>query len=255
MPKFAANLSLMFTEHPFLDRFGEAARAGFEAVEFLFPYDHEPDIIKQRLIENELELVLFNLSPGDWQAGDRGLTALKGRETEFQSALRNAIHYARALDCPRLHAMAGLISDGADQDTYLTNLKTAAAWAAPHDISIMIEPINTDDMPGYFLTHTETAADVIDKVGAANIGLQLDLYHRHKMQGDVLAAIEEYASITHHIQCAAPRDRGEPDRQDLDYQTAFEVIDATGYTGWIGCEYRPRGRTEDGLVWRTALAR
>lgn len=253
MPKFAANLSMMFTEHAFLDRFATAAAAGFEAVEFLFPYDHEPELIKQHLNENNLDLVLFNLSPGDWSLGERGLTALKGRETEFQAAVRNAIHYARALGCNQLHAMAGLVSGGAEQQTYVTNLKTACAWAAPYDISILIEPINSGDMPGYFLTHTEMAADVIEQVGADNIGLQFDLYHRHKMEGDVMAAISDYAAITRHIQCAAPRDRGEPDSQDLDYRAVFGAIDALGYEGWIGCEYRPRGRTELGLNWRTEL--
>lgn len=254
MPKFSANLSMMFTEHAFLDRFSAAAAAGFKAVEFLFPYDHDPDTIKQRLDETGLELVLFNLSPGDWQVGERGLTALKGRETEFQTALRQAIHYARALGCPRLHAMAGLISDGADQETYLTNLKTAAAWAAPHGISILIEPINSEDMPGYFLTHTETAAEVINTVGGDNLGLQFDLFHRHKMEGDVMGAISKYAAVTCHYQCAAPRDRGEPDREGLDYRAVFQAIDTTGYGGWIGCEYRPRGRTEEGLGWLGDLA-
>jgi len=253
MPKFAANLSLMFTEHPFLDRFAAAAKAGFEAVEFLFPYDHPPDIIKQCLDDNKLKLVLFNLSPGDWTAGERGLTALKGRETEFQAAVRNAIVYARALGCSQLHAMAGLRADSADQQTYLTNLKTACAWAAPYGISILIEPINTHDMPGYFLSHTEVAAATIREVDCTNIGLQFDLYHRHKMEGDVLAALTQHRDITRHFQCAAPRDRGEPDQHDLDYKAVFKAIDEMGYEGWIGCEYRPRGQTEDGLSWREAL--
>jgi len=253
MPKFAANLSMLFSEHAFLDRFAAAAAAGFSAVEFLFPYDHKPDVIKQRLADNNLELVLFNLSPGDWQAGMRGLTALKGRETEFQAALRNAIKYARVLGCRQLHAMAGLIPQGADNETYITNLKTACAWAAPYDISILIEPINTSDMPGYFLSEPGRAADVIKAVGADNLGLQFDLYHRAKMHSDVLAEIAEYVSLTRHYQCAAPRDRGEPDRQDLDYQAVFQTIDASGFDGWIGCEYRPRGRSEDGLVWRQDL--
>ncbi len=253
MPKFAANLSMMFTEHAFLDRFAAAAAVGFAAVEFLFPYDHKPEVIKQCLEENNLDLVLFNLSPGDWQADMRGLTALKGRETDFQAALRNAIHYARALGCRQLHAMAGLTPHGAEQETYITNLKTACAWAAPYDISILIEPINTIDMPDYFLSQPDRAADVIKTVGADNIGLQFDLYHRHKMQGDVLAEIADYVSMTRHYQCAAPRDRGEPDRQDLDYKAVFQAIDASGFAGWIGCEYHPRGRSEDGLVWRDAL--
>lgn len=253
MPKFAANLSLMFTEHTFLDRFAAARAAGFEAVEFLFPYEHNPESIKHRLATHDLELVLFNLSPGDWQAGMRGLTALKGQETEFQKALRRAIRYARALECHQLHAMAGLIPDGADHETYISNLKTACAWAAPYDITILVEPINTFDMPGYFLSDLSQARDVIAQVGTDNIGLQFDLYHRAKMKADVLAEISDCVSFTRHYQCAAPRDRGEPDRQDVDYKVVFQAIDATGFNGWIGCEYHPRGNTEAGLDWRNTL--
>lgn len=253
MPKFAANLSLMFCEYPFLDRFKAASEAGFKAVEFLFPYDYDISDLQRRLTANKLELVLFNLPPGDWQQGMRGLTALKGREDEFKAAAQQAVEVATALGCRQLHAMAGLLDHGADRNTYVTNLKTLCALAAPHAITVLIEPINTDDMPGYFLTHTEEAAAIIEQVGAENLGLQFDLYHRHKMQGGVRAAIDRFATLTRHYQCAAPRDRGEPDRQDLDYHDVFRAIDQTGFGSWIGCEYRPRGKTEDGLSWRNAL--
>lgn len=250
MAKFAANISLMFTEVPFLDRFAAAAEAGFEAVEFLFPYDHDPSVLKQCLDDNNLQVVLFNLFPGEWQNGERGLAALKGREGEFEAAAEQAVLYAAALGCRQLHAMSGLIGQGADEATLLANLKTVCAMAAPHDISILIEPINTEDMPGYFLTYTEDAASIIEHVGMANLGLQFDLYHRHKMQGAVIRAIQTFRAITRHYQCAAPRDRGEPDRQDLDYRDVFKAIDDTGFDGWIGCEYRPRGDTVAGLGWR-----
>ena len=253
MPKFAANLSLMFTEHAFLDRFRAAADAGFEAVEFLFPYDYEPSVLKQRLTDNELKLVLFNLYPGEWEKGARGLAAVKGQEARFRTAAQQAVDYARALGCRQLHAMAGLNSDGVDRATYIANLKIACELAGAQGITILIEPINTHDMPGYFLTDTEDALDVIESVAAPNIALQFDLYHRHKMQGGVLKAIDRFASVTQHYQCAAPRDRGEPDRQDLDYRDVFKAIDATGFAGWIGCEYRPRGETHAGLSWRTEL--
>ncbi len=244
---------MMFTEHAFLDRFDQAAKHGFKAVEFLFPYDFEVMVIKERLTRNNLELVLFNISPGDWDGGARGLAAVKGEEAAFQTATLQALDYAMALDCPRLHAMAGLNTFGTARDIYLANLKYACAVAAPHGIEILIEPINSEDMPGYFLTHTSDAKAIIETVGAPNIGLQFDLYHRHKMEGDVGAAIASYSAITRHYQCAAPRDRGEPDRQDLDYQAVFEQIEGSGFSGWIGCEYRPRARTEDGLAWRSEL--
>lgn len=251
--RLAANLSLMFTELPFLERFGAAARAGFAGCEFLFPYDYAPDRLNIVLRDSGLSPVLFNVYPGDWDNGERGLCALQGRESEFEEAIAQAISYARTLGCRQLHAMAGLEAQGADRSTYIANLRRASTLAAAHGITILIEPINTDDMPGYFLNRTETAVEIIREVETENLRLQFDLYHRHKMQGGVLEAIAAYANLTAHYQCAAPRDRGEPDRQDLDYQTVFQAIAATGFDGWIGCEYRPRGLTEDGLGWRQTI--
>lgn len=253
MPRFAANLSFLFTELPFLDRFDAAAKAGFKGVEFMFPYATPAEDIRARLDANGLSLVLFNLPPGHWDKGERGFTALPGREDEFASAVDLALGYAEALGCPRLHAMAGLAEHGANRETYVANLRLAASWAAEQGVEILIEPINTRDMPGYFLTRTADAAAVIDEVGAPNIGLQFDLYHRHLTEGGVEAALREYGPLVRHIQCADPPDRGEPGGSgDLDYQALFRAIDASGYAGWIGCEYKPRGGTEAGLGWPAA---
>lgn len=249
MPRFAANLSFLFTELPFLDRFEAAARAGFRGVEFMFPYATPAAEIRSRLDASGLELVLFNLPPGHWDKGERGFAALPGREDEFASAVDLALNYAEALACPRLHAMAGLAAHGATRAAYVANLRLAAEWAAPQGIDILIEPINTRDMPDYFLTRTADARDVIAEVGAPNLGLQLDLYHRHLMEGDVEGAIAEFAPLARHMQCADPPDRGEPSTREIDYARLFRAIDEVGYGGWIGCEYRPRSGTEAGLVW------
>ncbi len=249
MPRFAANLSMLFTDRPFLDRFEAAARSGFKGVEFLFPYAFDIADIRARLEDFGLDLVLFNLPPGHWDEGERGTTSLPGREGEFAAGLDLALTYAAALKCPRLHAMAGLNQHGADRDVYRANLAMAAVWAAPQDIDILIEPINTRDMPGYFLETTEAARDTIAAVGKPNLRLQLDLYHRHVQQGGVMEAIGEFLPLTSHIQCANPPDRSEPACDVIDYAEIFKVIDASGYAGWIGCEYRPRGSTQDGLGW------
>ncbi|MGE0022899.1 MAG: 2-oxo-tetronate isomerase [Hyphomicrobium sp.] len=252
MPRFAANLSFLFAELPFLDRFEAAARAGFKGVEVMFPYAVPADEIKARLEANGLSLVLFNLPPGHWDKGERGFAALPGREDEFASAVDLALRYAEALGCPRLHAMAGLANHGATREAYVANLRLAAEWAAPLGVDILIEPINTRDMPGYFLTRTADARDVLDEVAAPNLGLQLDLYHRHLMEGDVEGAIREFVSRARHIQCADPPDRGEPSNAIVDYTRLFALIDRAGYAGWIGCEYKPRGETQAGLSWPAA---
>ena len=254
MPRFAANLSLMFTELPFIDRFEAAARAGFEGVEFLFPYEWPAAEIRRRLGANNLTLALFNLPPGDWGAGERGLTALKGREGEFATGLEMALDYAGVLGCRRLHAMAGLMAHGADRATYLANLALAAKNAQPAGIDILIEPINTFDMPGYALTRTADAAAIIAEIGAPNLALQLDLYHRQRMEGDVAKAIAQYAPIARHYQIAGLPDRGEPWPSDLDYAPLLQQVTASGYDGWIGCEYRPSNGTQRGLGWLDRLS-
>ena len=249
MPRFAANLSLMFTEVPFLDRFEAAAKAGFKGVEFLFPYAFDSAEIRSRLDTLDLEVLLFNLPPGHWDEGERGIAAVRGREDEFAAGLDLALRYADVLGCPRLHAMAGLDVHGCDRDVYLRNLRLAADWARGDAVDILIEPINTFDMPGYFLTTTEAARDILADIDATNAGLQFDLYHRHRMQGGVLEAIAEFAFLTRHYQCASPPDRSEPACAPLDYKSVFQAIDASGFAGWIGCEYKPRAATIDGLGW------
>lgn len=253
MPRFAANVSFLFTEHDFLDRFEAAAQAGFRAVEFLFPYAYEPAEIRARLVANDLELALFNLPPGHWDKGERGYAGVPGREDEFSYAVDLALRYADALGCRRLHAMAGLTTRGACRATYVENLRLAAAWAADEGVTLQIEPINGRDMPGYLLARTADARDVIAEVAAPNIALQLDLYHRHIEEGGVASAIAEFGALAGHYQIASPPDRGEPDQGDVDYADAFRLIDASGFDGFVGCEYKPRAGTLAGLGWAERL--
>lgn len=249
MLKFAANLSFLFNEVPFLDRFEAAAEAGFKGVEYLFPYDHEPEDLASRLRGNGLTQALFNLPPGNWENGERGLAGLPGREAEFEAAVANALKYADATGCKLLHAMPGLRHHGAEWATYISNLRKAARMAAGQGVSIIIEPINERDIPGFFLNTTATARAAIYEVGEPNIGLQFDLYHRQIQEGDVSRALGEFGPLARHYQIASPPDRGEPDDGEMNYRFLFQQIDAMGYDGWIGCEYKPRGATLDGLGW------
>ncbi|MGI9475643.1 MAG: 2-oxo-tetronate isomerase [Hyphomicrobiaceae bacterium] len=252
MTKFAANLSFMFTEVDFLDRFEAAAKAGFKAVEYLFPYDHAPEELASRLKANGLTQALFNLPPGDWEKGERGMAALPERQADFEAAARKAVDYAVALDCKLLHAMPGLRQHGANWGDYIANLKVAIGIAAEKGVTVILEPINEIDIPGFFLNTTAMARAAIFEVGADNIGLQFDLYHRQIQEGDVARAIVEYAPLTRHYQIASPPDRGEPDDGEMNYAYLFKQIDATGFDGWIGCEYKPRGATTAGLGWPAA---
>jgi hydroxypyruvate isomerase len=253
MPKFAANLSMMFQEVPFLDRFAAAKAAGFAGVEFLFPYEFPKDDVAGRLRAAGLTQVLFNTVPGDWSQGERGMACLPGREDEFQAGVDKALDYAAALACPTIHCMAGLrpagVPDATLEAVYVANLETAAAKAATQGITVVIEPINTRDIPGFFLNYQSQARRVIERVGAANLRLQLDLYHCQIMEGDLAMHIRDFADITGHVQIAGVPERHEPDVGEINYPYLYELLDKTGYTGWIGCEYRPRGRTEDGLGW------
>lgn len=253
MPRFAANLSFLFPELAFLDRFEAAAKAGFKAVEYLFPYEHPKAEIAARLKANGLTQALFNLPPGDWTKGERGLAAMPGREAEFEAAVRLALDYAAATGCRTVHAMPGLRHHGADRRTYISNLRRAARMAAPEGVSVIIEPINTRDIPGFFLNTTAEARAVIYEVGEANLGLQFDLYHRAIQEGDVAMAIAEFGHLARHYQIANPPDRGEPDDGEMNYRYLFKLIDDSGYTGFIGCEYKPRGDTRAGLVWAERL--
>ncbi|MGE8690393.1 MAG: 2-oxo-tetronate isomerase [Achromobacter sp.] len=253
MPRLAANLTMMYTEHPFLDRFQAAAGDGFSGVEFLFPYDFAAAELKSRLEENGLELALFNAPPGDWAAGERGIASLPGREAEFERGFDQALEYAAALGNRRLHVMAGLIRPGEDRaahrDTYLQNLARAARTAASAGIVVVIEPINTRDIPGFFLNRQDDAQAVCAEVGADNLKVQFDIYHCQIVEGDIAVKLERDMAGIGHIQIAGVPDRHEPDLGELNYPYLFERIDALGYTGWIGCEYRPKAGTSEGLGW------
>ena len=256
MPKFAANLTMMFSEVPFLDRFRAAADCGFGAVEFLFPYEHQPEVIAAELAEAGLVQALFNMPPGNWAAGERGIAALPGREAEFASALETAVTYAKVMGTERLHMMAGIVSsqDGCSTLTYRENLKRAADRTGEAGIGLVIEPINRRDMPGYFLDDFDRAISFITQVDAPHVKLQFDIYHRQILHGDVIMALRRLAPLIGHIQTASVPDRHEPMTGELNDRRIFAEIDAIGYQGYVGCEYRPMGRTQDGLGWMTEIS-
>lgn len=253
MPKLAANLSMMFQEVPFLDRFAMAAAAGFAGVEYLFPYDFSAAEIAARLKHHRLIQVLFNLPPGDWSNGERGTAALPGRESEFMTSLECALDYARSTGCKHLHAMAGLWPSDRDRREglaiYVANLRRAADRAAHHGITLLIEPINSRDMPGYFLATSGQAMRVLEEVGRDNVRLQLDLYHCQIMEGDLATHIRALAGRYAHVQIAGVPERHEPDRGEVNYAYLLELLDEVGYAGWVGCEYRPAAETRKGLGW------
>ncbi|HET7315045.1 2-oxo-tetronate isomerase [Salinisphaera sp.] len=253
MPRFAANLSMLFNEVPFIERFAAAAEEGFTGVEFLFPYAFEPADLAAELERHNLTQVLFNLPPGDWEAGERGLAALPGREAEFRDSVDRALEYATTLNCARVHAMAGVAPDGLPHEamhtTYIDNLRFAARRLAAHGIQLLIEPINTRDMPGYFLNHQYEGHAVIAAVGEPNVAVQMDFYHTQIMDGDVWMTYRRYRDDVGHIQIAGVPDRHEPDTGELSYPWLFEQLDADGYADWIGCEYHPRTSTIAGLDW------
>lgn len=256
MPKFAANLSMMFTEHPFPERFAAAAQAGFKAVEFMFPYDHpRTDIIRWRQ-EADVEIVLFNTAPGNVDSGEWGIACLPGREQEFETHLALALDYAEALDTPRIHVMAGHIPAGTTpqlcHETFIRNLRHAAHKASAKNVTVLIEPLNPIDRPGFFLQTQAQAQAIRREVGAANLKVQMDFYHVQRTEGDISAKLRANLDEIGHIQIASAPDRHEPDEGELDYRHLFPLIDALGYRGWVGCEYNPRGRTQDGLGWLTA---
>ena len=253
MPKLAANLSMMFQEVSFLDRFAAAASAGFTGVEFLFPYDFAPRDIATRLERHGLTQVLFNLPPGDWGKGERGMAALPGRESEFMSGLERALEYALALGCKQLHAMAGNWPPAANRRegaaVYVGNLRRAADRAGAHGITLLIEPINQRDMPGYFLNTTAQAMETIGDVGRDNLKLQLDLYHCQITEGDLAMHIRKLADAYAHVQIAGVPERHEPDQGEVDFDYLLGCLDEVGYRGWVGCEYRPAAATDAGLGW------
>jgi 2-dehydrotetronate isomerase len=251
MPRFAANLSMMFTELPFLDRFGAAARAGFRAVEYLFPYDFPPQTIAEHLHKYGLEQALFNLPPGDWAAGERGLASLAGREAEFAQGLALAQDYVQATGVKRVHLMAGLghKSDEAAVMRYKNAIRLAASTFAPLSVEIVLEPINRRDMPGYLLDDFEWAAALITELALPNLKLQFDIYHRQILHGDVIMALRYMLPIIGHVQIASVPLRHEPGSGELNDAALFSELDRLGYAGFIGCEYRPKGETIAGLGW------
>lgn len=251
MPNFAANLSMMFNEWTFLDRFAAAADAGFGAVEFLFPYAHSPDEIAVRLQRHGLTQALFNLPPGDWDKGERGLAALPHRKADFRASIATALPYAEAAGAKHLHMMSGLAarSDAAAVSAYTDALRFACETAAPLGIDILIEPINGRDMPGYFMNDFPFAVDLIAGLGLPNLKLQYDIYHRQILHGDVMKSLEAMLPLTGHVQIASVPKRNEPGTGELDDARIFRHLDALGYQGFVGCEYRPAGKTVDGLGW------
>lgn len=259
MPKFAANLTMMFNEVPFPARFAAAASAGFKGVEFLFPYELPVPEVGRLLRDSGLANALFNLPPGDWSAGERGLTSLPGREADFRASVAVAIEYALALGTPTLHAMAGMLPAGADRQrhraVYVENLRHAARELARHGRTLVIEPINTRDMPGYFLNTQADAHAIRAAVGEPNLKVQMDLYHAQIVEGDLAVKLKRYITDIGHIQIASVPDRHEPDDGEVNYPYLFRLLDELGYGGWVGCEYRPRGVTEDGLGWFRDAAR
>ena len=260
MPRFAANLSMLYNDVEFLDRFAAAARDGFKGVEYLFPYAYTPEQLAAQLRAHGLSQVLFNAPPGDWDAGERGLACLPGREVEFRAGIAQALVYAKALNCPRIHVMAGLLPAGQSREalraTYVANLRWAAELAAGQGVDILLEPINERDMPGFFLNRQDQAHALVAEIGAANVKVQMDLYHAQIVEGDLAMKIRRYlpTGAVGHVQIAGVPERHEPDIGELNYPYLFRLLDEQGYEGWIGCEYRPsRGAaahaTSDGLGW------
>lgn len=252
MIKLAANLSFLYQDVPFLERFEKAADDGFKGVEYLFPYDHAPQIIADKLAAHGLQQILFNTVPGNWDAGDRGLAAQAGRQEEFHGAVQTALTYAKSLGCQRLHVMSGLqdnsIGFSKQLSGYISNLTEAAKLAAAENITLMIEPINSIDMPGYFLNDFSLAAEVIQQINSPSLRLQFDIYHCQRICGDVIGHLQKYLPLIQHIQIANPPHRNEPSLGELNYPYIFDFLEKE-YDGWIGCEYKPSTKGAQSLQW------
>jgi hydroxypyruvate isomerase len=250
MPKFSANVSMLFTEVPLLERFAAAARAGFQAVEIQFPYECGVDDLRERLVENALELVLHNLPAGNWAKGDRGIACLPERQAEFRAGVELGVRYAAALRCSRLNCLAGIAGEATRaRDTLIENLRYAARVCADAGISLLIEPLNTLDVPGFFLNRSAQALEIIDAVGAPNVLLQFDAYHLQIMEGDLARTLERHLGRIGHIQIADTPGRHEPGTGEIDFDVLLRTLDELRYSGWVGCEYRPRTNTLEGLGW------
>jgi hydroxypyruvate isomerase len=253
MPKFAANLTMLYNEHGFLDRFDAAAAAGFRGVEFLFPYAFSADEIAGRLAQHRLELVLYNLPAGNWEAGERGIACHPTRVGEFQDDVGKAIAYAKALRVPQLNCLAGIVPQGVTREAaraaLIANLAFAAARLKAEGIRLLIEPINTFDIPGFFLSGTRQALDIIQETGSDNLFLQYDIYHMQRMEGELANTIKSNLARIRHLQLADNPGRNEPGTGEINYAFLFRFIDALGYDGWIGCEYKPATTTAAGMSW------
>ena len=256
MPRFSANLTFLFNEVPFLERFGEAAHAGFRAVEFALPYDYQVKDIAERQREHKLDIVLFNTPSGDWTLGDRGIATLPEREHDFAAGFVTALRYAQALSCPRLHVLAGLVPDDIDADeyrrrrhTYIRNLRFACREAAQHGITILIEPLNLVDNPGYFLSTQAEAHAIRAEVNEPNLKVQMDFYHAQVMEGNLSHKLRHWIADIGHVQIANVPGRTEPDVGEINYSYLFRLLDELHYDGYVGCEYRPVQSTRAGLGW------
>jgi len=251
MPRFAANLGYLFTDRPLLERINAAAAAGFKAIELQFPYDIPAPAVKTAIEKNKLTMLGLNTPPGQ-RDGEFGLAAVPGREKDWQSLFSRSLEYASAIGASAIHCLAGKVAPeqrpAADR-VFINNLTQAAELAAAKKITLLIEPINGRDRPNYFLNHVEHAADIIAKVGKENIRMQFDFYHVQIVGGDLVYRLEKFLPVVGHLQCAAVPSRHEPDEGEVNYTAVFEAVDKLGYRGWIGAEYRPRARTEDGLGW------
>jgi hydroxypyruvate isomerase len=259
MPRFAANLTMLFTEVPFLDRFERAAKAGFDAVEFLFPYAYDAEAIRQRLEIHGLKLVMHNLQAGDWDAGERGIACLPDRVDEFRTGVGQGIEHARALGVGQLNCLAGKAPAGVAEDllrrTFVENLRYAAHALEKAGLRLLIEPINTFDIPGFYLSRTSQAIGILDEVGADNAFLQYDIYHAQRMEGELAATLQKHLARIGHVQLADNPGRNEPGTGEINYPFLFAHLDRIGYGGWIGCEYKPAATTEAGLGWRERCAK
>lgn len=258
MPRFAANLTMLFTELAFLDRFEAAANAGFKGVEYLFPYAYDAAALAERLDRLQLVQVLHNLPAGDWEKGERGIACHPDRVGEFQDGVGRAIDYARLLGCRQLNCLAGIAPAGADADavrrTFVDNLRFAADQLKAAGIRLLVEPVNTRDIPGFYLNRTDQAIAILDEVGSDNLFLQYDIYHAQRMEGELGNTIERHLARIGHIQLADNPGRNEPGTGEINYPWLLRHIDRLGYTGWIGCEYKPAADTRAGLGWIEALA-
>ena len=256
MPRFAANLSMMFTEHDFLERFSYAAKAGFDGVEYLFPYDFTAEKIREQLDTHGLTQVLFNLPAGDWAKGERGITCHPDRVEEFRAGVDKAIEYAKVLGNTQVNALAGIRPQGPDcatvRKTFVENLRNAADKLKAAGIRLVMEMINTRDIPGFYLNTTQQALAIRDKVASPNLYLQYDIYHMQIMEGDLARTVEANLSVINHVQLADNPGRNEPGTGEINYRFLFEHLDRIGYQGWIGCEYKPATTTAAGLGWMKA---